>query len=174
MYVGPINIYSFWRGSLKQPNKIDIHQDEVSVPSGRMFQCDCEKSLSFYLPLVLSLIEEFQKPNMSATVNILPLLAEYPLSSTNWITMGQPNSSLRKDWTETATSSVQVPIFVLITTKDLTKYFCRVGTLIQTQSLTRTKGETFSRLHITLLQAPFLLSSIICIEWLPRKGPLKA
>lgn len=174
LYVGPINIYSFWRGSLKQPNKLDIHQDEISVPSGRMFQCDCEKSLSFYLPLVLSVIEEFQKPNMSATANILPLLADYPLSSTNWITMGQPNSSLRKDWTETATSSVQVPIFVLITTKDLTKYFCRVGTLIQTQSLTRTKGETFSRLHITLLQAPFLLSSIICIEWLPRKGPLKA
>ena len=25
--------------------------------------------------------------------------------------MGQPNSSLRKDWTETATSSVQVPHF---------------------------------------------------------------
>ena len=83
LYVGPVNIYSLWCGSLKQSKKLDFDQDEISVPFGRMFQCDCEKSLPFYLPLVLNLIEEFQKPNMSATANILTLLAQYPLSSTN-------------------------------------------------------------------------------------------
>lgn len=125
LHVGPVNIYSFWCGSLKQSKKREIDHDEISVPSGCMFQCDCEKSLPFYLPLVRSLIEDFQKPNMSATADVLTLLAQNPYHLTDWITICRPNSFIRKDWMETATSSVQVPRFVFITTKDLTKYFCR-------------------------------------------------